>query len=777
MDTDARRLMRAVVRRVHPDLFAAHPYERQRNSESLKALNAYVDALAAAAGASRGGKGRRGGLVADEDGNASYAALPPRATTVEFWVRSSPSSLPGSAQSSFQEEEDAAQEQAQQPQQQQLTRVVASLPASGSLAPLFFAFGLITDAELRAGAGGLFGSSGGSSAADTDLLQWLRDTVAGAVSAAERHEKLKRRIREARASLEHRHALASLRAGAGDYAAGPGEQRRQLEALRALGAAMAALATDGARGSGRDEEQQQEQQEEPSSDGGGLFAGLSVHVHYVPSRGGGDEAEEEDETEDEEEMEEDDDEEEVAAAAADGDDEQRQQRQQRQRRRQRRRSEAVAAAEDEDEADEAAADAENAEDPFSTAHPPYIADDGCLHLFAAGPGPAARRASLRASLRALDLPRARALAEASMFWLRRVRELAPVVRSLLRVENVWCDTRTEQNAQNFVLWAGYLLEQREAAAEVLEAALLLGAERAAAAAAGNGGDGNNGAPFSPASSSSSSPAPRFNFSLLVHSDPDSPPISYSPASSILQVRSDCAPRHLAAFLVSEAGAAADAAAQRAASQRQEEQDLLERVRRAYGAKHVVRVCAARDPALVLDGARRLLGAADAVREAGVDLRGCSLALDDCYELWGSGFISIPYDFALSDLRPQLARLLQEASNSKGGAAAQEAAAAEVVGGGGGGGGVAAGAFGAPQRWWRRHSSSSAGAAAAAAPRAARCLLGGAGGRRAAGGVRGFGSAGASVAAAARLMRATAVAAGPRRGVAAAPAAPRPRLLF
>ena len=33
-------------------------------------------------------------------------------------------------------------------------------------------------------------------------------------------------------------------------------------------------------------------------------------------------------------------------------------------------------------------------------------------------------------------------------------------RSLLRVENVWCDTRTEQNSQNFVLWAGYILEQR-----------------------------------------------------------------------------------------------------------------------------------------------------------------------------------------------------------------------------------------------------------------------------------------------------------------------------
>lgn len=29
-------MIRAVVRRVHPDLFAAHPYERAKNTESLK---------------------------------------------------------------------------------------------------------------------------------------------------------------------------------------------------------------------------------------------------------------------------------------------------------------------------------------------------------------------------------------------------------------------------------------------------------------------------------------------------------------------------------------------------------------------------------------------------------------------------------------------------------------------------------------------------------------------------------------------------------------------
>lgn len=36
MDSDTKKLIRAVVRRVHPDLFTASPFERQRNSDSLK---------------------------------------------------------------------------------------------------------------------------------------------------------------------------------------------------------------------------------------------------------------------------------------------------------------------------------------------------------------------------------------------------------------------------------------------------------------------------------------------------------------------------------------------------------------------------------------------------------------------------------------------------------------------------------------------------------------------------------------------------------------------
>ncbi len=48
----------------------------------------------------------------------------------------------------------------------------------------------------------------------------------------------------------------------------------------------------------------------------------------------------------------------------------------------------------------------------------------------------------------------------SLYWLKRVRDLTPAVTKLLGVRHVWCDTKSEQNSQKFVLWAGYLLEKR-----------------------------------------------------------------------------------------------------------------------------------------------------------------------------------------------------------------------------------------------------------------------------------------------------------------------------
>jgi hypothetical protein len=35
-DIEIKSLFKAVVRQIHPDLFAAYPFERARNSDSLK---------------------------------------------------------------------------------------------------------------------------------------------------------------------------------------------------------------------------------------------------------------------------------------------------------------------------------------------------------------------------------------------------------------------------------------------------------------------------------------------------------------------------------------------------------------------------------------------------------------------------------------------------------------------------------------------------------------------------------------------------------------------
>jgi hypothetical protein len=50
---------------------------------------------------------------------------------------------------------------------------------------------------------------------------------------------------------------------------------------------------------------------------------------------------------------------------------------------------------------------------------------------------------------------------------------------------------------------------------------------------------------------------RFTFSLLVHSDSSSPMIEFSQNSSILQVRSDAAPKQLVEFLCSDSGVQAN----------------------------------------------------------------------------------------------------------------------------------------------------------------------------------------------------------------------------
>lgn len=79
----------------------------------------------------------------------------------------------------------------------------AQLTPSGSLAPLFFAFGLMSADDL-ANEGGV------SSADDTNFLAWLQDQVSEAVRTAERHDVMKWHIRRLKSSFEEKYGLASV---------------------------------------------------------------------------------------------------------------------------------------------------------------------------------------------------------------------------------------------------------------------------------------------------------------------------------------------------------------------------------------------------------------------------------------------------------------------------------------------------------------------------------------------------------------------------------------
>eukprot|EP00798_Chlamydomonas_sp_ICE-L_P005810 gene5810-6097_t len=293
-----------------------------------------------------------------------------------------------------------------------------------------------------------------------------------------------------------------------------------------------------------------------------------------------------------------------------------------------------------------------------------ITDDGVVHIVAHPEG-------IRDQLESLDLERARVLNRVASTWQRRVRELGPAVSQLLGVPNVWCDTKSEMNSQKFVLWAGYLLERRD------EVFAKLGSRQ-------------------------------FQFSIIVHMEPTGPLLAFQNPSPILNVRFDCPPNSLVDFLVSEAGESASTAAADTYDMRAKEEAVLERVRQALGAKCIIKICMSNGVleaaqrlldnadsiraagALgakciikicmsdgVLEAAQRLLDNADSIRAAGVDLRGACIALDDCYEVWDSGFISIPYNFKVGEL-PSMVKMLQSGQSPVDAQAAQAAQAAQTA---------------------------------------------------------------------------------------------------
>ena len=260
---------------------------------------------------------------------------------------------------------------------------------------------------------------------------------------------------------------------------------------------------------------------------------------------------------------------------------------------------------------------------FSTDYaPPYIDPSGTIHLVAV-------KSDLGKHLSELDYGRARTLSKVSYYWVRRMRQLAEPIADLLRVRSVWCEQSMNgaldmnEGNQRFVLWAGNVLEKKMEIERALEGR-------------------------------------RYSFSIIVNpcaaSSDNSPPLSFHPSSPILYVSTDCHVSELVQFLSSEAGGLASVQARDAHEQRAVDETILEEVRVALGAKCVIKICMAEG---VMEGARRLRDNAEIIRgELGSDLlKGACIAIDDCYELWDSGFISIPWNFRADEL-PGMIKMLQ-----------------------------------------------------------------------------------------------------------------------
>lgn len=88
------------------------------------------------------------------------------------------------------------------------------------------------------------------------------------------------------------------------------------------------------------------------------------------------------------------------------------------------------------------------------------------------------------------------------------------------------------------------------------------------------------------------------------------------------------------FLCSETADEADVTAVKLYRQEDEEAAILEEVKVAFGAKHVIRVCSSEHKTSVLSAARRLLDHSQQIR-AQVNLEGASIAIDDCYQVRSS----------------------------------------------------------------------------------------------------------------------------------------------
>ncbi|KAL0042322.1 hypothetical protein WJX77_009053 [Trebouxia sp. C0004] len=459
MDAKHRKLIRSVIKQVHPDLFAKHLQEQLQNTQALKLLNNYVDRLA-------NGK-------------------PLIQQKLRFWTFNS----------------------------DHLSTVEVTLPASGNLAALFHAFGLISeeDASTYQCAG-----PGAAGLVDVEFLAWLASVASQATQSAERHQALSTKAEALAADIEKQFKLRNIIPTAGTSLS-LSNLERHIDALKLLEQCLTEVCCH--------------QQD--------MLKGLCIFLHHPDSAS-----------------------------------------------------------------------------MFESKS--HVEDNGDLLLVA-------DQNTIRDELLQLDMKAAHQRTQLSHLWHEQVKDTAAALTDMLGTNDVWFWSSQQAQKQEFVQWAGRVLEHRE-------------------------------------SYQDTEMQQRHSFNLLVHCDLSSRTLEFDKSNGILQVTTDCRPEQLLKYLQGEAATAASIAANAHADSRKEEQALLDAAGEALGAKYVMRMCSRHQQPKINQALQQLIQNAEAVKQS-FDLSGIVVAIDDYYEVWGSGDISIPWNFSAQDLKPQLLKLLGSRSSN------------------------------------------------------------------------------------------------------------------
>ena len=244
--------------------------------------------------------------------------------------------------------------------------------------------------------------------------------------------------------------------------------------------------------------------------------------------------------------------------------------------------------------------------------------------------------TLKSQLRKIDRHLLGTLSKLDQYWFKRAEQLLPNVVSLLQVRSVMGDfvysgdgRGNTMSAEHAVLWCGKMLRSRDAFDLAFENVV------------------------------------DFNFTILVHSDFDSPYVDIPASmatSTMISVRSDCPPGVLLAWLCSEEARSFSDKIKLIENHKILEMKHLAKVKKSLKARQVIRVCSPPEGmGPFFDGCERLVANSKYIMEQ-VDLKGVFLAIDDCYEVWESGFVSIPYDFELEDFCQKLSALPAPSQN-------------------------------------------------------------------------------------------------------------------